>query len=1002
MSPTEFLGMVKLSLITMLTLVSCITVDENGGYKGITVAISTNVKPDNVESLIQNIHTLFNMTSGDLHQATGKKLFFKYINILLPSNWHEETYEKLKLHYDMSEDDLHNFEDADVRVDDANPMHGDHPYTLQIRGCGHPGPYIHLTPAFIMNRQNPEISSKSLLHQWAHLRFGIFDEIGYAGDKLYPPFYTNTAEIPIPTSCSNIPVKGDVISQFKNESCNLVDLQLLLNSTCSFEASKTNNDYVESSLMYLYDLPNVTSFCGWKNFRHTIEAPSMQNFLCSYKSTWRVIESSGDYNSVVHGIEEVEATQIQLIKRTDKLRFILAVDVSHKRREHSRVEVTRLALEQAKKTITDFEDQDMKIITYSESAKVASHGIGDLSSLSSSNKTCVKCALQKAAQISNTTGIRNLILIADAAADVEIMSRNNQKIFLILYPMAQNITKWKNLADKVFAIKEDGYFATFEKLERAFLSIFNAIRPAKQPRLDLKVTTSKPNETVGKIQVTTSSSTVDAYFITLELPNITIITTEGRHSRLSDFIGRLPFYMSQVYLDRNITYEINNRNFLYAMCSVIPDELSMNHWTNIDNGMSIAAKEPLSIYAKISSNYQPVLSANVNADIEEHIDGNHVITSSIKLSDDGNTDSDITANDGVYGSHYMRSVDAGTVFSISIRIEGTEATTIGKNRSWVHRRCCGSAIRISDEDKLSISSYQLNLGSLFVNYDIQSRNFPPSRIIDLEVAKMTPKYFTLKWTAPGGFLHVGKAESYRMGFTMNRTQLLVNDSIWISLGHEPSAGGQQESFTVQQTATNGIFYCAIRARNGNNIQSLISNVVRVMLKQSLETRTTETELSTTEIETANSSSSSSSLVPTPPSESEGKIHLTSKQVTLIICLSFLVLLIVIIIIGIFCFCKFRMKKTDEEIVDEELNPGINRKLGVSNMGFQDAPYARPFRRSSMQMRNAATQTGAFAAPTLHSVRNNISDLYAKPIPKNQQTVTNSPQNNESHHMSSYF
>lgn len=40
---------------------------------------------------------------------------------------------------------------ANVIVTEQNGVHGDDPYTLQHRGCGKEGKYIHFTPNFLLN-----------------------------------------------------------------------------------------------------------------------------------------------------------------------------------------------------------------------------------------------------------------------------------------------------------------------------------------------------------------------------------------------------------------------------------------------------------------------------------------------------------------------------------------------------------------------------------------------------------------------------------------------------------------------------------------------------------------------------------------------------------------------------------------------------------------------------------------------------------------------------------
>lgn len=42
-------------------------------------------------------------------------------------------------------------QDSALRVDLKNPVYGDQVYTEQPGGCGEPGTYIHLTPAYLTN-----------------------------------------------------------------------------------------------------------------------------------------------------------------------------------------------------------------------------------------------------------------------------------------------------------------------------------------------------------------------------------------------------------------------------------------------------------------------------------------------------------------------------------------------------------------------------------------------------------------------------------------------------------------------------------------------------------------------------------------------------------------------------------------------------------------------------------------------------------------------------------
>ena len=72
-------------------------------------------------------------------------------------------------------------------VQDNHPIYGARPYTQQSRGCGQPGDYTGLPFNFLTTWNNTWETfgdpAKLFVKEWAKLRYGIFDEIGFAGEK---------------------------------------------------------------------------------------------------------------------------------------------------------------------------------------------------------------------------------------------------------------------------------------------------------------------------------------------------------------------------------------------------------------------------------------------------------------------------------------------------------------------------------------------------------------------------------------------------------------------------------------------------------------------------------------------------------------------------------------------------------------------------------------------------------------------------------------------------
>lgn len=95
-------------------------------------------------------------------------------------------------------------ETPDVHVGLPHPVYGDALWTQQSQGCGRPGDAIHASHRLF---QEPRDLGKELTKQWAKYRYGVFDEVGYAGDAVYPSCYASetstSAEV---NGCSDKPI----------------------------------------------------------------------------------------------------------------------------------------------------------------------------------------------------------------------------------------------------------------------------------------------------------------------------------------------------------------------------------------------------------------------------------------------------------------------------------------------------------------------------------------------------------------------------------------------------------------------------------------------------------------------------------------------------------------------------------------------------------------------------------------------------------------------------
>ncbi|XP_075688593.1 calcium-activated chloride channel regulator 1-like [Rhinoderma darwinii] len=315
------LSVIALACQVFLQTRSSMVTLNDGGYDDIVIAINPTVQED--LQIILSIQDMVKEASGYLFNATKHRLFFRSVKILIPSTWSNRNYSKIK---------TETYDKADVII--ANPYikNDDGPYTLQYGRCGEPGRYIHLTPNFTLIKNMINIygpRGKVFLHEWAHLRWGVYDEY-----SIESPFYFSASSnkvLNVTSSYVYLPYespwklkkptpkkqkshiakmlyvngKSDFIfrsvgvivnktSTTKVQSCTSNDITSF-NNQCQFLPNKIQFPNIRNSIMYMPSLDGITEFCNSSN--HNIEAPNLQNRMCNSQSTWDIIKNSTDISN---------------------------------------------------------------------------------------------------------------------------------------------------------------------------------------------------------------------------------------------------------------------------------------------------------------------------------------------------------------------------------------------------------------------------------------------------------------------------------------------------------------------------------------------------------------------------------------------------------------------------------------------------------------------------------------------------------------------------------
>lgn len=154
---------------------------------------------------------------------------------------------------------------------------------------------------------------KTLVHEWGHLRWGLFDE--YNWQQNVPNCYLLPDGTVRTVKCST-GLEGNIV--YYQRVCRFVPLP---------------NQAAESSMMYMHHLRSSTQFCnetGTDNVRHDRDAQNPHNRMCNGKSAWEVMREHYDFKDGVNPPTdpEIDVEPTFRIVRPGSLRFPMIYDVS--------------------------------------------------------------------------------------------------------------------------------------------------------------------------------------------------------------------------------------------------------------------------------------------------------------------------------------------------------------------------------------------------------------------------------------------------------------------------------------------------------------------------------------------------------------------------------------------------------------------------------------------------------------------------------------------------
>ncbi|XP_067665325.1 calcium-activated chloride channel regulator 1-like [Haliotis asinina] len=819
--------------VVVLTL--CIGADvvavtfENNGYD-LLVAIHRNVTQD--PRMITQLQSMFTSASNYLYTTTRKYTYIRRVTILVPDSWTKDP--------SWNDEGEITFTDADVRVDSPHPLQGYTPYTFQPGQCGEPGRYILLTPNFVLDKDNDRDinygdAGRVLVHEFAHLRFGVFDEYGIPGSRQHPVYYVDDTGTTVRgTACSN-DITGDFVNEVKDSRCDPVDGKDVVNKDCKFLPNVFINT-ATSSVMYAQFLEKVIHFCesdpesGRMDLIHNPNAPNRHNKMCNGRGTWDVIREHTD----IKGSNPVDisdrAPQFSIVYRQRGAvgntticggRIVLVLDLSRSMIENSRYFRLRQIADRIIRDILPV-GTEVGIVVYSSSARIWANmrvitSPADRQMLAQSlpdkrhygGATAIGLGLLKAIEMLNGTGKSTengrIFLVTDGVENIrpyvnEIFS-DITRSKVVVHTMAYSDTAAKVLqrlstvtgGQYSFFDESSGSTALAGAAERLLKDLSLCDEDDDEIEIDRRafVLTSTQTTVIRILVIDSTVGNNTRFIFTLSKdaeteikigdPSGVIYDSNSKEYSKDETLNikRFHFPLAKV---GTWTYTVkrtsNTDESITAVVTSRPRvgilPFKVETWTSSKTYDYSGGRSGVVAYAYVHQGYAPIINASVEVEVSRPGD-----TLNVTLRDDGILP-DNTANDGVY-SNYLLGFKSNSRYSMEVRVESVDGQTViikagtalpGRTLSVYQNTTPPVRYERIEAFSRTASPDAIDISG----YNSSVDQLDPGRVtdLDIDIQNILNQTVTLTWTAPGDDLNIGKVAKYELRVAVTFASLRSN------------------------------------------------------------------------------------------------------------------------------------------------------------------------------------------------------------------------------------
>lgn len=769
-----------MALQPLLVVVSCCIVLgskirlEDQGYVDIVVAVDPRVPED--PKLLTNLQALLSETSTLLHRATRELVYLKRVTIVLPHTW------KGAAGYPIVPGAL----EADIDVVENDD---DLPSTLQPGGCGEPGEMIELPASFVLNRTTHKRPEYIMVHEWAHFKYGVFDEYGSPDDLDYPAVYQRDGKLMTSTCSANIQASLETRS---GSPCSLVEGKA--DPNCVSFSPIDEFTQASSSIMFMPPLTSINTFCDdTEEHKHNTDAPTPHNKLCDMRSTWDVISSTDDFRGITDPISR-RSTEFRIVKGQRHIRIVFVLDVSASMGLENKINMLHQA---AARSLEDHvpDGSDVGIVTFSDDATV----VAPMTTLSTASRQVLKNALPKNAKGSTAIGKalitsvqeleRNgetaenaaLLLMTDGEENEEpyindvLPTLLQKRVRVFSVPVGKeadkglrvlsertgetvySITNTTKLADKLAEMFAAVITTQQEKSERPE-TVFKRSVPLTSARTSLDVmvdnelgrntmfiATGAPGETTAMMALSPTGKEILAQY-DYDLQRHKVIVPDRETGKWRVVLISHPTHRRDDTVTVTVTSEAQDPRV---------QPVRLRSFFSSRSLKAVGSSTLFKIYAELRKENVPVVGAKVSATVVTPL-GNKV---HVPLKDRGDG-ADVRARDGIYSAffvHFNRpgrySVDVEAAGDSETHLHPSKMNLVSGSHGWNRPK---RSATVADSSVTEFSRYE-NAGTFVVHSLQRAVVYPPASVRDLRVDSAAriddgSRLVTVSWTSPGAHL----------------------------------------------------------------------------------------------------------------------------------------------------------------------------------------------------------------------------------------------------------